>query len=117
MAARTCLPAHAVSEPHLAGRRLGEIEIGEALVVALLFLVLIVLSWFVFLAMGENPLDSLFEVVSATGTVGLSTGICRPELATPLKLVLCVDMFMGRLEVFAWLVVMHRGTWIGKRTD
>jgi trk system potassium uptake protein TrkH len=117
MVIRTCLPTHAVSEPHLAGRKLNEFEIRDALVVAILFMVVIVISWFVFLTLGEDPLGSLFEVVSATGTVGLSTGICRPALPALLRIVLCIDMLMGRLEVFAWLVVLHRGTWFGKRTD
>ncbi len=117
MVVRTCLPAHAVYEPQLAGRKLDELEIRDALVVSLLLVGVIGISWFIFLTMGEDPLGSLFDVVSATGTVGLSTGICRAELSALLKIVLCVDMLMGRLEVFAWLVVLHRGTWFGKRTD
>lgn len=117
MVVRTCLPTHAVSKPHLAGRNLNELEIRDALVVAILFVGVVVISWFIFLTTGEDPFGSLFEVISATGTVGLSTGICRPELPALLKIVLCADMLMGRLEVFAWLVVLHRGTWFGKRTD
>jgi trk system potassium uptake protein TrkH len=65
--------------------------------------------------MGYAPLDSLFEVVSATGTVGLSSGITGPELPTLLKGVICADMLMGRLEIVAWLVVLNPGTWIGRR--
>jgi len=82
-----------------------------------LFVGAIGISWFVFLTMGEDPLGSLFEVVSATGTVGLSTGVSRPDLPALLKIVLCLDMLLGRLEIFAWLVVLHRGTWFGKRAD
>jgi trk system potassium uptake protein TrkH len=117
MVIRTCLPTHAVYEPKIADRLLGELEVRDALVVALLFAGVIVFSWFAFLLLGEDPLNSLFDVVSATGTVGLSTGICRLELPALLKIVLCVDMLMGRLEVFAWLVVLHRATWFGKRAE
>jgi trk system potassium uptake protein TrkH len=67
--------------------------------------------------MGHNPLDSLFEVVSAIGTVGLSSGITNPELHPFLKAVLCADMLLGRLEIFAWLILVFPGTWFGKRLE
>ena len=44
----------------------------------------------------------LFEVVSAFGTVGLSTGI-TPDLGTAGKLVIIVIMFIGRLGAFTLL--------------
>jgi len=59
--------------------------------------------------------DSLFEVVSATGTVGLSAGITATELPTMLKGILCIDMWLGRLEIVAWLVFIHPMTWFAKR--
>lgn len=45
---------------------------------------------------GCSFLQVLFEVVSAFGTVGLSTGI-TPNLADASKLILCLTMFFGRL--------------------
>ena len=60
-------------------------------------------------------MESLFEVVSATSTVGLSTGLTGPQLEPLLKAVLELDMLLGRLEVVALLVVLYPGTWIGKR--
>lgn len=44
----------------------------------------------------------LFEVISAFGTVGLSTGI-TPQLGTAGKLVIIVIMFIGRLGAFTLL--------------
>ena len=67
-----------------------------ALLLILLFLIVIAASWFVFIAFGYMPLDALFEVVSATATVGLSTGITNAELHPVLKCVLCMDMLLGR---------------------
>jgi trk system potassium uptake protein TrkH len=64
---------------------------------------------------GYDPLDALFEVVSATATVGLSTGISRPELETVLKGVLCFDMLAGRLEIIALLVILYPRNWVGRR--
>jgi trk system potassium uptake protein TrkH len=68
-----------------------------------------------FAACGCDPLNSLFEVVSALGTVGLSAGISRPDLPTALKHVLCADMLLGRLEIIAWLVLLYPRTWLGRR--
>jgi trk system potassium uptake protein TrkH len=56
-------------------------------------------------------------VVSAVGTVGLSTGITGPELAPGLKLLLCVDMLMGRLEIVAVLVLLYPPTWIARQAE
>ena len=112
---RTSLPSHAVSAPRLAGHRLGSDELREASVYVTMWLLVVGSSWFVFLLLAYNPLDSLFEVVSATGTVGLSTGITGSHLPTPLKGVLCADMLMGRLEIVAFIVLFYPRTWIGKR--
>jgi len=114
---RTCLPKHAVIEPRLAGRRLQDEEIQAALLLMVLFVAVVALSWLPFVAMGYRPLDSLFEVVSATGTVGLSVGLTSATLPPLLKGILCVDMLMGRLEIMAWLVMLYPGTWFGRRME
>jgi trk system potassium uptake protein TrkH len=114
---RTAAPASAVDRPRLAGRRLDGDEIEKALLLFALFIIVILLSWIPFVAAGLNPLDALFEVVSAVGTVGLSTGITAPDLDPMLKGVLCLDMLFGRLEFIALLVVLYPSTWLGKRRD
>lgn len=113
---RTAMPSHAVVEPRLGGKVLETNDIQRILLLILLFVIVICCSWFAFVISGYDPLDALFEVVSATATVGLSTGITGPELPAGLKLLLCFDMLLGRLEVVALLVVLYPGTWIGKRT-
>jgi len=112
---RARLAPHAISEPRLAGESLRSNEIQQALVIFLLFLLIVGTSWLPFVASGYDPLDSLFEVVSAAGTVGLTTGISRSELEAPLKLILCGDMLLGRVEIVALLVVLSPGTWWGRR--
>jgi len=112
---RACVAMHAVVEPRIAGRRMEETEIQEALLLVLLFVAVIIFSWLPFLFMGYHPLDSLFEVVSATGTVGLSAGVVTAEMPFFLKAIFCMDMLLGRLEIFAWLVMVYPRTWIGRR--
>lgn len=114
---RTGTPPHAVVEPRVGGHRLENAEIIEASLVGGLFLGLVFFSWIPFVASGYDALDSLFEVVSATGTVGLSSGITGSELSIPLKLLLCLNMLLGRVEILAFLVVFYPRTWIGNRVE
>lgn len=111
----TALPDHAVHEPTFAGERLTDRERSGILILVMLFLGVIGLSWLAFLAAGHPPLGALFDVVSATGTVGLSTGVAGPDLSAGLKWILCLDMLMGRLEILAVLVLLAPGTWFGRR--
>lgn len=71
---------------------------------------LITFLWLVFLGVGVIVLlhtspphytlsDVIFEVASAQGNVGLSVGITHPEMTTLSKLVLCFNMWIGRLEI------------------
>lgn len=114
---RSRLAEHTVLEPRLGGARLESREIENALLLIVLFVAVIFLSWLPFLVMGYAPLDSLFDVVSATGTVGLSTGVTSSELPVLLKGILCADMLLGRLEIFAFLVLFAPGTWLGRRNS
>jgi trk system potassium uptake protein TrkH len=75
------------------------------------YLIVLAASTFCFLLAGYGVTASLFETVSATGTVGLSMGITSPQLALPLKLVLIVDMWFGRLEILPVLVALNPLVW------
>lgn len=113
---RAQLPRHAVADPTLGGRRLEPAQIEHALLLILLYLLLVLGSWLPFLVAGYPALDALFEVVSATATVGLSTGITGPDLEPGLKLVLGLDMLAGRVEILALLVLLYPGSWYKQRT-
>jgi trk system potassium uptake protein TrkH len=112
---RPSLPAHAVVKLQVGGRRLSESGLLHAIGIVACFGGVILASWFAFLLHGYDALDAMFEVVSATATVGLSSGLSASSLEPGLKLVLCADMWMGRLEVLAVLVLLSRRTWFGRR--
>jgi len=111
------IPAHAVVEQRLGERRIEAQEVQDALMIILVFIGVVLCSWIPFLFYGYAPLDALFEVVSATATAGLSSGITQVGLPTPLKAVLCVDMLLGRLEFVAWLLFFYPRTWFGRKRD
>jgi trk/ktr system potassium uptake protein len=112
---RTSLPRHAVLELRVAGERLPVEAVLAAVTVVALYAFVVAASWLAFLLAGADPLAALFDVVSAVGTVGLSAGAVSPHLATGLKLLLCLDMLLGRLEVVAVLVAFSPFTWIGRK--
>jgi len=112
---RSALPPHAVAELRFGGRVVSQDELSRALMLVLLFIAVAGLSWLPFLALGHAPLDALFEVVSALGTVGLSSGVTGTALDPALKGVLIADMLLGRVEFVALLVLFYPRSWIGKR--
>jgi trk/ktr system potassium uptake protein len=114
---RLALTRHAVADLQIAGRPVELSEAVAALALILMFVGTALASWLPFLAAGYPPLDALFEVVSALGTVGLSTGVTSAELPRALKAVLCVDMLLGRVELVAMLMLLYPPVWFGRRTS
>ncbi len=112
---RMGMPNRAVQSRKFSGRVIDEKETLDALLIIFAFLGVVFISWLPFLYYGYSPLDSLFEVVSATATVGLSSGVTGVTLPALLKLILCVDMLFGRLEFIAWMVLLYPRTWFGKQ--
>ncbi|MEV4679817.1 TrkH family potassium uptake protein [Streptomyces kurssanovii] len=79
------------------GRRLAPHVLRQALTVALLGVGLVMAAALVLLTLVEARVEAvLFEVVSAFGTVGLSTGITA-DLPVSGQLVVALLMFVGRL--------------------
>lgn len=109
---RVQLPRHAVVHPTLGGRTLEAVQIEHALLLLLLFPLVVMVCWLPFVVAGYPPIDALFEVVSAVGTVGLSVGITGADLEPGLKQVLALGMLLGRVEILALVVLVYPGTWI-----
>lgn len=80
-----------------------------------LYIVILVVSVFIFMVYGINPMDSIFEVSSAIGTVGLSAGVTDAAMPFTLKLVLCADMLLGRIEIIPLCILLMPRTWISRK--
>ncbi|WNG41086.1 hypothetical protein F0U61_50840 [Archangium violaceum] len=89
------------SEVEVMGRSVPPATVYRACAVTLIsFGLLFGLAFLLFAAEPHLPFrDLLFEAVSAFGTVGLSTGV-TPQLSAAGKLVVCAQMFAGRLGPF-----------------
>lgn len=84
-------------EVRIGNRSVSAGTIRQALTIALLSVMWIVVSAIILIGLSSHdPIDVLFEVSSAFGTVGLSTGI-TPTLNTPSQIVLAFLMFLGRV--------------------
>lgn len=85
------------NDPVLFRRRLPVFVIYKAVTVALISVAFIVTMTVLLIEVdGRGFLPSLFEVTSAFGTVGLTTGI-TPELSSWGRIILMVTMFSGRV--------------------
>lgn len=114
-ATRAFLPENAietiqVGETTLEIDRINE-EMRRAGLLVLAYLVVLILAAIVLmpvLAGGPvTPTDVFFEVASAQGTVGLSSGITGPLMPTVAKVSFVFLMWVGRLEIFPVLAFLR----------
>ncbi|WP_238946928.1 TrkH family potassium uptake protein [Seongchinamella unica] len=116
VAYRTLLRSSVTEQVHVRGEKGVEASrVEEAVALIFWFLLVVLLSWLVFLACGYSPMHSLFEVISATATVGLSAGLTSADLPAALKALLCFNMLLGRLEIVAMLILFAPRSWFGRR--
>jgi trk system potassium uptake protein TrkH len=107
---RVFLPASAVVTARIGERKLDresmEREFSEAAIVSMLWLVVLIASsvLLVNLAADFSYADALFEVASAQGNVGLSTGITGPNMNPIAEAMFVLNMWVGRLEIIPVLV-------------
>lgn len=87
-------------------------EVEHILSFVMLYLTVLVISSFIFMLYGFPMNDALFEVSSALGTVGLSTGITGAAMPLVPKCVLIADMLLGRIEIIPLAILLFPRTWI-----
>lgn len=81
-------------------------QIMNVAIYAVLYIAVLVLGALVFMAGGATAADSLFEVASAEGNVGLSVGLTNAGMPWWEKVTLIIQMWAGRLEIFPVLVLI-----------
>ncbi|WP_257299230.1 TrkH family potassium uptake protein [Haloarchaeobius sp. FL176] len=109
------VPDTAVRRLDIDDRRLTEEEanreLGEAAIISVLWFVFLAMTTFVLLLVlpeSQYTLENVvFEVASAQGNVGLSSGITGPGMPTVGKLFFLFNMWIGRLEIIPVLVLLR----------
>ncbi len=76
-----------------------------------LYVGLLGLGALVLMLSGYSLSASIFEAASAQGTVGLSVGVTSPTMPTGAKLMLLVQMWIGRLEIVPILLLLTPSMW------
>jgi len=111
---RVFLPPNAVITARIGDRVLDrktlEREFSEAAIVTLLWLILLAASSIVLVNVAGPDFgyaDALFEVASAQGNVGLSTGITGPSMNPLAEGMFVLNMWVGRLEIIPVLVFVR----------
>jgi trk system potassium uptake protein TrkH len=89
----------------LFGKEYTNADILRAAILVLLAIAIVFVSSLVVSYYGFKPIDSLFETTSALATTGLSVGIVGPSLALELKWLFSFLMLLGRVEIFAFLIM------------
>lgn len=110
-------PDTAVRRFRIGDRRLSEVEASqefeEAAIIAFLWVIFLLAGMIALLialptGTGGFTLENIiFEVASAQGNVGVSTGITGPTMPTLAKVAFLFNMWIGRLEIIPVLVLLR----------
>ena len=103
---RILSPVGTVIPRKISGKSVSDVEIREAGSYVFLYLIFIFISWTILVSQGYDGLNSLFEVLSAQGNVGLSMGIVSANMPDIAQIALIVNMWIGRLEIIPVLVLL-----------
>ncbi|WP_456435168.1 TrkH family potassium uptake protein [Methanopyrus sp.] len=113
--ARRTQPIRGIVVPRIGSRVLSYDEISDAFAIASAYLFFLLIGTLLLTAYGYPLVDALFEVASAQGGVGLSSGITAPNASSFVKILLIFHMWIGRLEVLPCLAALYWLALIPKR--
>lgn len=99
-------PKSAVIPLKIHGEEVDEPKLANIGVFMFVYFLILFVGTILFMIFGHNFLDSIFQMTSALGTVGLQTTNII-ALNPVLKVILIVAMLFGRLEIFPILIVVR----------
>lgn len=108
-------PAGSVIPRKISNKPVTDVEIREASSYVFIYLTFIFISWLVFVQYGYDALNSLYEICSAQGNVGLSMGITSPSMPQIPQAFLIFNMWIGRIEIIPILVLLRASFSLVKR--
>jgi trk system potassium uptake protein TrkH len=100
---------------HITTRVLDEPAVHLAMLIVIFYILSYAVGAIIGIFYGYEPVQALFDSVSAGSNTGLSCGVTSPSMPVLLKIVYIVEMWAGRLEfmsLFAlggYIVALFRG--------
>jgi len=81
--------------------------INEAAIISFMWIILLVIGFFIIAIVEQESIsNSIFEVCSAQGNVGLSVGVTKLNMEPISKVMLIINMWIGRLEIIPIIVLI-----------
>jgi trk system potassium uptake protein TrkH len=81
--------------------------INEAAIISFIWVILLFVGFIIVKEItGQEIENVIFEVCSAQGNVGLTAGITSIDLPSPAKIMLIINMWIGRLEIIPIIVLI-----------
>jgi len=71
-----------------------------------IFIIFILIGVLMFTFYGYSLQESVFEVISAQSNVGITTGLTNSYMPSALKVMLIINMWVGRLEIIPLLSII-----------
>ena len=100
------LPMEAYFQRKIAGNPISDENISMIVFFAMLYLLFLLIGTLVLTLYGYPMINSLFEVSAAQGNAGISCGIVQYEMAFGPKIMLIINMWVGRLEIIPILSIV-----------
>lgn len=110
---RYMLPREAHVPLRVGGVPIGREDLAYAFAFMAGYVLVLLLCSLALTQAGYSAIDATFESASAIGTVGMSVGIAEPNAPGWVKLLLALEMWIGRLELLPVLVLFYPRTWFG----
>jgi len=101
------LPKNAVFAKKVAGKEVKDEDISMVNIFILLYLLFLGIGTMFIMFVGDYEADdAFFEVSSAQGNAGITTGISEPGVTAPVQGMLIINMIVGRLEIIPILAAI-----------
>lgn len=103
---RLYMPKDAVIPVKIKNKVVSSSEILFSYTLLGMYLIVLIVSTYIISLYGYSIADSFFEASSALATTGLSVGISSPSLSFIPKITLIIDMWLGRVEIIPFIIVL-----------
>jgi trk system potassium uptake protein TrkH len=99
------LPKDAVVVQRFGKRNTSDEEVIHVIQYITFYVLCLFAGTLVLTSYGNAFVDAFFEVASAIGNTGLTVGITAPGMPVVEKIVLIIEMWIGRVEIFPVLML------------